>query len=142
MEELPISMTAILVTVAATFVFGFVWYTLLFGKAWATEMKFDMNEKPAASVMVKGLLFMLIGNFFLAYVFAHNNAAWSFVPGMDQMSAAENLMSAAGFTWLGFFLPGDLSRVAWEKHSWKLFAINTVYHLLNLIIAAAILMNM
>ncbi len=33
MEEMPISMTAILVTVVATFVFGFIWYTLLFGKA-------------------------------------------------------------------------------------------------------------
>jgi len=142
MEDFPISMTAILVTVAATFVFGFVWYTVLFGKAWAAEMKFDMNEKPPASVMVKGLLFMLIGNFFLAYVFASNNAAWSFVPGMDQMSSTVKLINAAGFTWLGFFLPGDLSRVAWEKHSWKLFGINTVYHLLNLIIAAAILMNM
>jgi hypothetical protein len=142
MEEMHISMTAILVTVAATFIFGFVWYTLLFGKAWAAEMKFDINGKAPAGEMVKGLLFMLIGNFFMAYVFASNCAAWSYVPGMDQMTASQNLMSAAGFTWLGFYLPGDLSRVAWEKHSWKLFAINTIYHLLMLIIAAAIILNM
>ncbi|MBL7851737.1 MAG: DUF1761 domain-containing protein [Cyclobacteriaceae bacterium] len=142
MEELPISMTAIFVTVAATFVFGFIWYTVLFGKSWAVEMKFDTNVKPQASEMIKGLSFMLIGNFFMAFVFANNNAAWSFVPGMDKMGLAESVMNAAGFTWLGFFLPGDLSRVAWEKHSWKLFGINTVYHLLNLVIAAIILMTM
>ncbi|MBL7847710.1 MAG: DUF1761 domain-containing protein [Cyclobacteriaceae bacterium] len=142
MEEMPISMTAILVTVVATFVFGFIWYTLLFGKAWATEMKFDMTVKPPASAMIKGLAFMLVGNFFMAFVFASNNAAWSFVPGIDKMGMVESIANAAGFTWLGFFLPGDLSRVAWEQHSWKLFAINTSYHLLNLVIAAIILMNL
>ncbi len=141
-EDLPISMTAILVTVVATFLFGFVWYTLLFGKAWAKEMKVDASVKPAAGEMAKGMIFMIIGNFFMAYVFAHNNAAWSYVPGIDKMSMGQNIMTAAGFTWLGFFLPGDLSRVAWEKHSWKLFGINTVYHLINLIIAATILMSL
>ena len=142
MEELPISMTAILVTVVATFVFGFLWYTVLFGKAWGTEMKLDMSVKPPASAMIKGMAFMLIGNFFMAFVFANNNAAWSFVPGMDKMGMTESVLNAAGFTWLGFFLPGDLGRVAWENHSWKLFAINTVYHLLNLVIAAIILMTL
>lgn len=142
MEELPISMTAILVTVVVTFVFGFLWYSVFFGKAWATEMKFDMTVKPPASTMIKGMAFMVIGNFFMAFVFANNNAAWSFVPGMDKMGMAESVMNAAGFTWLGFFLPGDLSRVAWERHSWKLFGINTVYHLLNLVLAAVILMNL
>lgn len=141
MEEMPISMTAILLTVVATFFFGFIWYTFLFGKAWAVEMKFDMTVKPPASVMIKGLVFMVIGNFFMAYVFAHNNAAWSFVPGMDKMGLVESVANAAGFTWLGFFLPGDLSKVAWERHSWKLFGINTSYHLLTLIIAAIILMT-
>ena len=142
MEEMHISTTAVLVTIAVTFVFSFLWYAVLFGKSWATEMKFDMTVKPAPSVMIRGLLFSLVGSCFLAYVFAHNNAAWSYVPGMDQMSAGQKLMSAAGFTWLGFYVPEDLSRVAWEKHTWKLFAINTSYHLLNLVLAAAILMNL
>lgn len=52
------------------------------------------------------------GNFFLAYVFAHNIAAWSYVPGTDQMPPMANILSAAGFTWLGFYLPVDLSAVA------------------------------
>lgn len=142
MEDFPISMTAILVTVVATFIFGYIWYTLLFGKAWAREMKVDMSVKPSGGDMAKGMIFMVIGNFLLAWVLAHNNAAWSYVPGMDQMSLGQNIMSAAGFTWLGFFFPGDLSRVGWEKHSWTLFGINTGYHLINLIIAATILMTL
>ena len=82
---------------------------------------------------------MVIGNFLMVYVFAHNQIAWSYVPGASEMSAMENIMSASIFMWLGFYLPGDLSRVAWEKASWKLFAINTVYHFLTLLVAAAIL---
>ena len=142
MNEIHINYTAVLIAVVANFIFGFLWYTPLFGKAWAKEMKFDMTQRPPASVFVKGLLIMVIGNFLMAYVFAHNIAAWSFVPGTSEMSNGQNAMMAAIFTWIGFYLPGDLTRVAWERHSWKLFFINTVYHLISLIIAAMILVYM
>lgn len=137
-----INMMAVLVAVVANFVLGFIWYTPLFGKAWAKEMGMDMNAKPSGGEMAKGMILMVIGNFFLAYVFAHNIAAWSYVPGNAEMSPMANMMSAVGFTWLGFYLPGDLSRVGWEKSSMKLFAINTGYHFAMLLVAALILMNM
>ena len=142
MEAMQINMMAVLVAVVANFILGFIWYTPLFGKAWAREKGYDMNAKPASGEMAKGLIFMIIGNFFLAYVFAHNIAAWSFVPGAGEMSPMANMMSAVAFTWLGFYLPGDLSRVAWEKNSWKLFAINTGYHFAMLLVAALVLFNM
>ncbi len=139
MEELNINLTAILVAVVANFIFGFLWYTPLFGKAWAREMGFETSVKPTGGQMAKGMFFMVIGNFLMAYVFAHNNAAWSYVPGMDQMSEVASIMNAAVFTWLGFYLPVDLSAVAWEKRSWKLFGIDTGYHLGMVLIAAIIL---
>ncbi len=139
MEDLPINYVAIFVAVVANFILGFLWYTPLFGKAWATEMGFDTNVKPTGSEMAKGMIFMIIGNFLMAYVFAHNMAAWSFVPGMDQMPKIGNMMNAAIFTWLGFYLPVDIGIVTWEKKSWKLFWINTGYHLAMLIVAASIL---
>lgn len=142
MNEIHINYTAVIIAVVANFIFGFLWYTPLFGKAWAKEMKFDMTQRPPASVFVKGLIIMVIGNFLMAYVFAHNIAAWGFVPETVEMSKGQNAMMAAIFTWIGFYLPGDLTRVAWERHSWKLFFINTVYHLLTLVIAAMILVNM
>ena len=142
MNEIHINYTAVLIAVVANFIFGFLWYTPLFGKAWAKEMKFDITQRPPTSVFVKGLLIMVIGNFLMAFVFAHNIAAWSFVPGTAEMSNGQNAGMAAIFTWIGFYLPGDLTRVAWERHSWKLFFINTVYHLLSLVIAAMILVNM
>lgn len=139
MEELGISITAIVVAAVVNFVIGFLWYTVIFGKAWAKEMNFDMSVKPPASTMIKGMVLNVIGCFLMAYVLAHNNAAWSFVPGMDQMSVGAKISNAAIFTWLGFYVPSDLNSIAWEQKSWKLFFINTLYHLAMLFATAAIL---
>lgn len=142
MEEMNINLVAVLVAVVANFILGFIWYTPLFGKAWAKEMGFDTSIKPAGGEIAKGMVFMVIGNFFMAYVFAHNNAAWSYVPGVKEMSPITNIMNATIFTWLGFYMPVDLSAVAWERKSWKLFGINTGYHFMMLLVAAAILIYM
>jgi len=137
--ELKINMVAILVAVVVNFVLGFIWYTPLFGKIWGKEMGHDPNEKPDKSVMFKGMTFMVIGNFLFAFVLAHNIAAWQFVPGMDDMGDVASALNTAVFTWLGFFLPGELGATQWEKKSWKLFAINTGYHLASLLVVASIL---
>lgn len=139
MEEIQINFVAILIVVVANFVLGFIWYTPLFGKAWGKEMGFDMNEKPKTAEMMKGMVFMIVGNFLFAWVFAHNIAAWSFVPGSGDIAPFQNAMMASIFTWLGFYLPVDIGTVTWERKSWKLFFINTGYHLASLILAALIL---
>lgn len=137
--ELGINYVAILVATIATFILSFLWYSIFFRDAWAKENGFDTSVKPAGSQIARGMIFQIIGCFLMAYVFAHNNAAWSFVPGMDVMPAPAIILNAAIFTWLGFFVPQDLSTVAWEKKSWKLFFINTGYHLASLVLAATIL---
>jgi hypothetical protein len=144
--NISINMMAILIAVVSNFVLGALWYMPLFGKAWAKEMKMDLSgPKPPASAMVKGMVIMVIGNFLMAYVFAHNMAAWNPVTWSQPestMPAMQTAGMAAFFTWLGFFLPQDLGRIAWENPSWKLFCINTVYHFLSLLIVAMILVNM
>jgi hypothetical protein len=142
MEEMHINMVAILVAVVANFILGFIWYTPLFGKAWARELGMDTSTKPPASELAKGMIFMVVGNFLMAYVFAHNMAAWSYVPGANTMSPVATILNSAIFTWLGFYLPVDIGVVAWEKKSWKLFGINTGYHLAMLLVAATILTYM
>ncbi|HNP79108.1 MAG: DUF1761 domain-containing protein [Cyclobacteriaceae bacterium] len=139
METIQINYTAILVAVIANFILGFIWYTPLFGKAWAREVGLDVNVKPQPMELVRGMVIMIVGNFLMAFVFAHNNAAWSFVPGMADQSKVVLIMNASIFTWLGFYLPVDIGVVTWERRSWKLFAINTGYHLMMLIVAATVL---
>ena len=145
MPNIEINYVAIAIAVVANFLLGFLWYTPLFGKAWAKEMGFDLTQKPPAGTMMKGMILMVIGCFLMAYVFAHNIAVWNPVTWgqpASEMSPMGTVFSAAIFTWLGFFVPQDLNRVAWEMKSWKLFFINTGYHLVALIVVAAILIMM
>ena len=137
--ELKINFAAILVAVVVNFILGFIWYTPLFGRIWGKEMGYDLDMKPAKSEMFKGMSFMIIGNFLFAGVLAHNILAWQFVPGVKEMGPVSNVLSAAIFTWLGFYLPGELGATVWQKHSWKLFGINTGYNLASLLVVAFIL---
>ena len=137
--------TAIFLAVVASFFFGYVWYTLLFGKIWAREMKFDMTQKPPASVLVRGMILMVIGNLLMVFVFAHSIAIWNPVTWGQPASpdwGIEAAWEGAFFTWLGFYLPQDLSKLAWENKSMKLFFLNTAHHFLSLFIAAVILVKM
>jgi len=145
MPNIHINMLAIIIAVVANFILGYLWYTPLFGRIWAREMGFNTDQKPPASALAKGMIFMVIGNFLMAWVFAHNIAVWNPVTwGLppSNMSPCSNAVAAAIFTWLGFFVPGDLSAVAWENKSWKLFFINTVHHFLSLLVAAMIIVYM
>jgi len=145
--NIQINMIAILVAVVANFIFGALWYMPLFGKAWAQEMKMDISgPKPPASEMFKGMAIMVIGNFLMAYVFAHNIAVWNPItwgqPASTMHTPMQMAFAASFFTWLGFYLPQDLSKIAWEKSSWKLFFINTSHHFLSLMIAALVIIFM
>ena len=143
--NIHVNMVAVLVAVVANFIFGAIWFMPLFGRAWAKEMKMDLSQKPPKSAMYRGMFIMVIGNFLLAFVLAHDILAWNPVTwgaAPDPNWGATSACKAAFFTWLGFFLPVDLSKIAWEGASFKLFMINTVYHFLSLLIAAMILVMM
>jgi hypothetical protein len=134
-----VNVGAVIVATLASFVFGALWYMPLFGKAWAAEMKIPMDgDKPPASAMIRGMVLMLVGNLLTAWVLAHNSAAWMNDMPAETTKAAFGFMGGF-FTWLGFFLPRDLSRLAWENKSGKLFAINTVHNFLVLQLVAMIL---
>lgn len=142
-DSLQISFLAVIVAAVVNFFIGFLWYTPLFGKIWAKEIGMDMSQpidpKIMRKIMIRGMSLALLGQFLMAFVLAHNNAAWSFVPGMANSTAVSIILNSAIFTWLGFFLPTNLSRVAWEGKSWTLFAIDSGYQLATLLAAASIL---
>ena len=48
-------------------------------------------------------------------------------------------LNSAGFTCLGFFLPNQVGRVAWEQKTWGLVAINGGFDLVRLMLYAFIL---
>jgi hypothetical protein len=137
--EFKINIAAVLVAVVVNFIVGFVWYTPLFGKIWGKEMGYDPNMKPDGKVMAKGMAFMVIGNFLFAWVLAWTLAGWQFIPGAKEISPLTNALNSAFFLWLGFYVPGNLSAIAWENKSWKLSAINGGYQFISLLVVALIL---
>ncbi len=145
MPDIQPNMIAVLIAVVANFFLGFVWYTPLFGKVWNKELGLPPDYAASGGALAKGLIFNVIGCFLIALVLSNNIAAWtpktwgSALPGMSPIAQA---LSAAFFSWLGFMVPILLNGPAWEKRSWKLFAINGGYYLVALIVAALIITHM
>ena len=140
LNGLEINVFAVLVAMVATFVLGFVWYTVLFMKSWTKEMGYDPNMRPDGKAMAKGIALSVIGNFLFAWVFAFYLAGWRLLPGGPaEFGTLAFALNSALSAWIGFFLPINLSRVVWEKHSWRLFFINSGYNLVAVGVVALIL---
>ena len=130
LNGLQINVLAVLVATVASFAIGMLWYAVLFMKPWAKEMGFDPNMRPSGKVMARNIALSLIGNFLFAWVLAFYFAGWRLLPGgPSEFGALAFGLNSALSVWIGFFLPMHLSRVVWEKHSWKLFFINSGYNL-------------
>ncbi|SRR6266849_5999374 len=139
--EIHLNWGAIAIAVVANFIFGWLWYGPVLGKAWAKEMKMDMTQKPPAKVMVRGMILMIIGTFLMVFCLKHNMEVWrpsTWKVGTDQPNHLIGFQ-AGFFTWLGFFVPQLLGGVAWESKSWKLTGINAAYQFLSLQMVGMIL---
>lgn len=136
---LKISIIAILIAVVANFIIQMLWYTALFSKSWSKEMGYDPNMRPDKKAMFKGMALTFISSFLFAWVLAFFLAGWKFIPGAGEMSPFIMGINSAISVWIGFFVPVQLSRVVWEKHSWKLFFINVSYHFVATAVVAIIL---
>jgi len=140
LNPLSISLAAV-----AIFFISYVWYTPLFGRAWAREMGLPADHAASGSELARGLVLTALGAILMSFVLANSMAVWQpktwglpdAGPGL-----VEQALSAAGFTWLGFVLPVLLHRLGWEKPSLKLFAINGGYYFVSLLAAALIMASL
>jgi Protein of unknown function (DUF1761) len=139
--EIHINYLSVVAAVAASFFFGFLWYGPLFGKRWMQLMGMPTEGKPETKIMLRGMALMIIGTFLTSYVMVHASEIWRpsvWGVGQDAPPCIYGFFNGF-FTWIGFFVPMQLSMVAWEKRSWRLCGLNSVYHFLNLQIIAMIL---
>lgn len=140
--SLIINYYAILAAMAAAFVFGFLWYGPLLGKVWAKEMGLPADFKPDQKKMMIAMVLQVVGLFLTSYVLAHSGQVWRpsvWGVGADEGSNYMWGIMSAFFTWLGFYVPMQFGKVAWEGRSWKLFGLNTTHDFLNLSIMSLIL---
>ena len=125
--EIAINYLAVGLCVLVTLPIGFLWFGPLFGKAWAKQMGMEDMAQPTGRDLAKSMLLFAGGSLLIAWVLAHGIAVWrpsTWNAGVDQAPWVYGL-NGAFWTWLGFFLPLQLGRVAWEQKGWTLVAINT-----------------
>lgn len=138
---ISINIPAILACVVAAMVVGFLWFGPLFGKPWARHMGMEDMEAPGGAAMARSMALFALGNFLIAYAFLHGidvwrASSWGLSPDIANTTLVFN---SAFFTWLGFFLPIQIGRVAWEQKGWGLVTINAAFDLVRLLIFAVIL---
>lgn len=124
----------------AYFVLSFLWWGPLFGKAWARQMGQEPDMAPTAREMAVPLALQVVASFLVVFVLWHVMMAFSVDLDTDDMAnpGMGSALQGAFFTWLGFFVPVQLGRVAWEKASWTLFGINAGGQLVALLGAGAV----
>jgi hypothetical protein len=140
--QIHVNWFAVAGAVVAAFAFGGVWYGPLWGKTWGGLMGMDMSKPPAPAVMKRAFANQLVGTFLTAYVMTFSLKVW--MPsvwglGPDMGPYYMYGLYAGFFTWLGFYVPLQLSKVSWEGRPWKLFFINAGHDFINLQIIAQIL---
>lgn len=132
---------AIAAAVVAAFFLGFLWYGPLFGRTWAKLMGIKIDKKPETGMMLKSMGLQALGLFLTAYVVAHTCQVWrASVWGVgDDGPSWMYGVYCAFFTWIGFYIPQQLGKVAWEKRPWKLFVLNAGHDLAVLLVISEIL---
>lgn len=116
----------------AYFILSFLWWGPVMGRKWAAEMGMNMDEKPEG--MTKSMILQVVGTALLAFVLWHVMMAFSYNVTTDAMTSPTvgDAMLGVLWTWLGFFVPVQLGKMAWEKSSWMLATINAVGNLIGL----------
>ncbi|HLD40497.1 MAG TPA: DUF1761 domain-containing protein [Candidatus Nanoarchaeia archaeon] len=127
---------AIMVAAVAAHVLGFLWYGPLFGKKWASMMKFTEKnkEKAKGKGMAKLYVLSFIGSLVTAFVLS------LFIgPAFDVVSGMINGAIVAALIWIGFMATKALGGVLWEEKSWKLYFLNVSYDLVSLVAMGVII---
>jgi hypothetical protein len=122
---------AILVSAVVLWLLGAVWYSpVLFAKPWMAMVNVPSEGKNQK--MLTGMISSFILDLVMAFVLDHV-ILWS---GADSFAMG----SLVGFImWVGFFAAPALPQGIYEGRPFKLFAINSGYMLIGLILMGGLL---
>ena len=128
----------VLVAAIASFIFGWLFYSnVLFGPLWLKLSKIDKKEQKemASSPMAGRMITALISSIVTAWVLL-------FFMGKLTINSYSGAIPLVFKIWLGFLVSTTLiGGVLWENKSVKLFFLNSIYWLLNLIIISFVLLS-
>ena len=135
MPQADINYLAVIVVAAVNMGLGAFWYSMSgFGKQWMklSGITKEDIEKAKKAGMSKSYAISTAGSLVMAYVL-------SYIVDFSQAQTIIAGMLSGFWVWLGFVATVLLGSVLWENKSWNLYAINTCYYLVSLIIMGAIL---
>ncbi len=123
------SILAIILSLVAVFVIGFVWYGPLFGKAWmfANNIPEDADKNMKASsfaLNIFGSLLMIVGFYYLL--------------GLVGAESFREICFIAFVGWVAFIAPSLFDAMAWKNVHFKGFLIDGVYRYVSLLAVGAI----
>lgn len=132
MHHLHLNHWAILVSALIQWFLGAIWYSpVLFAKPWMALVGIQKDAANKKS-LVPGMISSFIGSLILSFVLAH----------IVQWSGAATFAWGAfiGFiAWLGFIAAPQFPQGIYENRPFKLFAINTGYWFVGLLISGSLL---
>jgi hypothetical protein len=134
----PINYLAVLVSAVAAMGLGYLWYGPLFGKHWVQLMGWNRDDMETKMKSGAGPQYLIqaVGALVMAYALAHSII---FAGAYLHQSGLVAGLQGAIWSWLGFVAPVTLGSVLWDGKPWKLWAINSGYFLVTLIVMGLIL---
>jgi hypothetical protein len=137
MQSVDVNWWAILVAVVVNMIVGFIWYSpALFAKPWAKLTGRKMDEMGDGN---QGYVLTTLGSLVQAFILTYFVAyAIYFYPSKSETSVG---LMTAFLAWLGFVAVPQGVNTIFEGRRKKLWAINTGYFLVVLLINGVILAN-
>ncbi len=138
LPSVDVNYLAVFIAAVVSFIFGWLFYGPLFGKLWIKLNRKSVKEIREAEVrgITTPMLLNFLGTILMVYVFGF----------LIQYASVDNFTEVMQFSfwiWLGFFASTTLlGSVLWDNKSWGLWALNSIYWLLNLIIVGSILISL
>jgi hypothetical protein len=133
---MEINFWSIVTCALASMVTGFIWYGPLFSKVWSREMGWGEMTPEKTKEMQKmakpAYLQQFVGSLLMAFIFA-------LVLNNFDSTRLGMALAVAIMIWVGFIAPVKYGETLWGKASIKLFFIDSLYYLLNLVIFAVFL---
>ena len=133
MNHLHFNYWAILVSAVIQWLLGAVWYSpALFAKPWISLVGLKIDGSNKNKTMIVGMIASFIGSVVTSLMLAHV-VIWS---GAKSVAAG----ALIGFImWLGFLAAPLCASYIYEGRPFKLFAINTGYWLVALLVTGGLL---
>lgn len=136
--DVNVNLLAVGGAAVASMILGFAWYSpVLFGKPWMKLMGYtEKSLKEAQAKMGPMYALSFLGALVMAYVLSHVSTLSAAFFQYPLQTAA---ISSGFWMWLGFVAPVQMTDVIFGDKKWKLYAINTGYQLVSLLLMGAII---